>query len=67
MDRKREQIERYQYEFEGNGISTAGLARTAAEVAPPSPRDPSPIVSDHTQQEYMDMVEAVRAGMKQGD
>ena len=35
MDRKREQIERYQYEFERDGISTAGIPRTAAEIAPP--------------------------------
>jgi anthranilate synthase len=67
MDRKREQIERYQYEFERAGISTAGLPRVAAEIAPPTTREPSPITSDHTPQEYMQMVEAVRAGMKQGD
>ena len=36
MDRKREQIERYQYEFEREGISTAGIPRTAAEIAPPT-------------------------------
>ena len=67
MDRKREQIERYQYEFERDGIGTSGLPRTAAEIAPPTPRDPAPITSDHTPREYMQMVEAVRAGMKQGD
>ena len=26
MDRKKEQIERYRYEFERDGVSTAGLA-----------------------------------------
>jgi anthranilate synthase len=67
MDRKREQIERYQYDFERDGISTAGIPRTAAEVPPPTPRDPGPITSDHTQEEYMQMVESVRRGMKQGD
>ncbi len=67
MDRKREQIERYRYDFECNGISTAGLPRTAAEIAPPTQREPSPITSDHTPEQYMEMVEAVRRGMKQGD
>ena len=56
MDRKREQIERYQYDFERDGISTAGIPRTAEEIAPPTPRDPSPITSDHTQEQYMEMV-----------
>jgi anthranilate synthase len=67
MDRKREQIERYQYDFERDGISTAGIPRTAAEVAPPTLRAPSPITSDHTPEQYMEMVETVRRGMKQGD
>jgi anthranilate synthase len=67
MDRKREHVERYQYDFAREGVSTVGLARTGEEIAPPTQREPSPIVSDHTPQEYMQMVEAVRAGMKQGD
>jgi anthranilate synthase len=67
MDRKREQIERYLYDFSSDAVSTAGLARTSEAIAPPTRREPSPILSDHTQQQYMDMVEAVRAGMKQGD
>ncbi len=67
MDRKREQIERYQYEFTRDGISTAGIPRGAAEIQPPAHRDPSPITSDHTPAQYMEMVETVRRGMKQGD
>jgi anthranilate synthase len=67
MDRKREVIERFQYDFEGSGISTAGLPRTAAKVAPPTKRQPGPIVSDHTPEEYMAKVETVREGMRQGN
>jgi len=67
MDRKREQIERYRYEFERDGIATSGLPRTAAEIARPTRREPCPITSDHTPVEYMQMVETVRRGMKQGD
>ncbi len=67
MDRKREQIERYQYDFERDGIATTGKPRSAQEVPAPTHREAAPITSDHTQLEYMQMVEAVRAGMKQGD
>ena len=67
MDRKREQIQRYQYDFERDGISTAGMPRAAEEIPPPTKRDPAPITSDHTPEQYMEMVEAVRRGMKQGD
>ena len=34
MDRKKEQVERYQYEFEGDGASTRGLARDGEAIAP---------------------------------
>jgi anthranilate synthase len=67
MDRKKEQIERYQYEFEGHGASTRGLARDGEPVAPPPHREPGPVVSDHTAEEYMAKVEAVRTGMARGD
>ncbi len=67
MDRKREQIERFQYDFSGAGLTTAGVTRTAEEIAPPSPRDPAPITSDHTPGEYMANVETVREGMRRGD
>jgi anthranilate synthase len=67
MDRKREQIERYQFDFARDGVSTSGIPRTASEVAPPTPREPSPIASDHTPEEYMEMVRTVQRGMKQGD
>ncbi|MCC6389192.1 MAG: anthranilate synthase component I [Bryobacterales bacterium] len=67
MDRKKEVIERYSYEFERDSISTLGLARDGEFIPPPAPREPSPISSDHTPEEYMANVEKVRAGMKQGD
>ncbi len=67
MDRKREVVERFEYEFERDGISTLGLERSAELVAPPPPRQPGPIVSDHTPEEYMANVEMVREGMRRGD
>ncbi|HUI77650.1 MAG TPA: anthranilate synthase component I [Bryobacteraceae bacterium] len=67
MDRKKEQIERYRYEFERDGISTAGLGRDGEKVAPPKKRAAGPIVSDHTPEEYMANVETVREGMRRGD
>jgi anthranilate synthase len=67
MDRKKEQIERYQYDFERESISTAGLERNGEEIAPLPPREPGPIVSDHTPEEYMANVETVREGMRRGD
>jgi len=67
MDRKREQIERYSWEFEQGPLTTRGLERTAEKVAPWPKRKPGPITSDHTPEEYMANVEAVREGMRQGD
>ena len=67
MDRKKEQIERCQYEFEREGVSTRGVARGAQEVAPQPVLPPSPIVSDHLPEEYMEAVEKVRERMRCGD
>src|ERR1017187_6413848 len=67
MDRKKEQIERYRYDFEREGLSTLGLERTAEPIPPPPAREPGPIVSDHTPDEYMAGVETVREGMRRGD
>jgi anthranilate synthase len=67
MDRKKEQIERYQYEFERDTVSTRGLPRDGREIAPPPTLPPSPIVSDHLPEEYMAAVEKVREGMRCGD
>ena len=67
MDRKKERIERFRYEFERGDLSTAGLERTGTPVPRPRKREPDEIRSDHAPQEYMEKVEAVRQGMRQGD
>ena len=67
MDRKREVIERFTYDFGAEGLSTAGLKRTGAKVAKQPKRAPGPIESDHTPEEYMANVQKVREGMKRGD
>ncbi|MGH9629564.1 MAG: chorismate-binding protein, partial [Bryobacteraceae bacterium] len=67
MDRKKEHVERFQYDFASSGLTTAGLPRDGRTVAavPPSPQ--GEIVSDHTPEEYMANVETVREGMRRGD
>jgi anthranilate synthase len=67
MDRKKEQIERFQYDFERAGVSTRGLKRDGEKLPPPPKREPGPIQSDHTPEEYMANVETVREGMRRGD
>lgn len=67
MDRKKEQIERFQYDFSRGDLTTHGLKRTAARLKKPKPVAPAPIVSDHEPEEYMANVETVREGMRRGD
>jgi anthranilate synthase len=67
MDRKKEQIERYQYDFGTDALATAGLPRDGELLSPPPARDPGPIVADHAPEEYMAKVETVREGMRRGD
>ncbi len=67
MDRKKEIIERFQWDFEAHGLSTAGLPRTSPEIAPPVHVERGPVTSDHTAEEYMANVETVRGGMKVGN
>lgn len=67
MDRKKEQIERFRYDFELGDLSTAGLARTGAPARKPPKRPDDEIQSDHRPEEYMAKVEAVREGMRQGE
>ncbi len=67
MDRKRERIERYSYEFASGGVTTRGLGCTGEKIALAPPREPGPITSSHTRAEYMAGVETVREGMKRGD
>src|SRR5882724_10890670 len=75
MDRKKEQIEHYQWDFSSGGFSTLALERSAAPVAAQakalaisaqdSTREEG-IIADHTPEEYMANVETVRAGMARG-
>lgn len=69
MDRKKEVIERFQYDFSGEQGSTEGLKRTAEEISSPQLQavTQSDIVSDHETKEYMEKVEAVREGMRLGN
>ena len=67
MDRKKEQIERYSYEFEIEGANTAGLKRDGAPVAKTPRLKADEIRSNHTPEEYMANVETVREGMRKGD
>ena len=67
MDRKKEQIERYQYDFETADLSTKGRPHETLSVPRPPRRPDDEIVSDHTREEYIAGVEAVREGMRQGD
>ena len=67
MDRKKEQIERFRYDFELGDLSTAGLGRTGTPARRSPKRPVNEIESDHQPAEYMAKVEAVREGMRQGE
>jgi anthranilate synthase len=67
MDRKRETVERYRYDFRFGDESTQDLPRDAETIPRTRPVKPGPIVSDHTPEEYMANVETVREGMRRGD
>ena len=67
MDRKKEQIERFEYDFARGEVSTVGLPRTGEPIEPPAARPRSEIVSNHSAAEYMAKVETVREGMRLGE
>jgi anthranilate synthase len=69
MDRKKEQIEHYEYDFDyPGGLSTLGLERSGVPAPQPEPHsEPGEPVSDHTPEEYMANVETVRERMRRGD
>jgi anthranilate synthase len=68
MDRKKETIERFQYDFAGETGDTAGLPRSSAAIKTAAGTgERAEIVSDHTPEEYMAKVETVREGMRQGN
>ena len=67
MDRKKEQIVRYQYEFSSGPVTTRGLKRTGEKLPKLKGGPAGEITSNHSPEEYMAGVERVREGMKRGD
>jgi len=67
MDRKKERVERYRYDFARDSVTTAGLERNGSSIRPGPKRPTSEIVADHQPEEYMAMVETVREGMRLGE
>ncbi len=67
VDRRKETIERFRYDFSSALGDTTGKNRTSPKVPRSKKLKPSPIVSDHAPEEYMANVETVRERMKQGD
>jgi anthranilate synthase len=68
MDRKKELIERYRYEFAQGSLSTEGLSRSTPTIKrKKATGKPGEFTSDHTPEEYMVKVEAVREGMRLGN
>jgi len=68
MDRKKEQIERYRFDFTRGEDSTRGLPHAAQRIKKTKKKlAPGPIVSDHTSAEYGGNVETVREGMRLGN
>jgi anthranilate synthase len=68
MDRKKEMIERFRYDFSADDLSTEGLPRTNPRIsACKHSTGSTDIVSDHAPEEYMAKVEAVREGMRLGN
>ena len=69
MDRKKEVIEHYQYDFERRATYRLPdlIARRPSIPQAKKAAGPAEIVSDHTTEEYMEKVETVREGMRQGN
>ncbi|MGD0199613.1 MAG: anthranilate synthase component I [Bryobacteraceae bacterium] len=68
MDRLKERIERYEYDFSWEGLSTLALERSGEPVPKPEPKgETAEPVSDVSAEEYMANVERVREGMRRGD
>jgi anthranilate synthase len=67
MDRKKEQIERFQFDFSRGSETTRGLQRAAERLKISTTSEQGPIVSDHEPEEYAACVETVREGMRRGD
>ncbi len=67
MDRRKEMIERWQYDFDLGSSSTLGLDRGGEALEKTAGFTPGEIVCDHTAEEYKANVDIVREGMRRGD
>jgi anthranilate synthase len=67
MDRKKETIERYQFDFTLGDLSTRDLKRTGEPIKRNKKSPRGPVESDHTEEQYVAKVEKVREGMRRGD
>jgi anthranilate synthase len=68
MDRKKEVIDRFSYDFSADDLTTAGLPRDTPRIRKSKVKPgPVEIVSDHKPAEYAANVETVREGMRQGN
>jgi len=68
MDRRKEVIDRYTYDFASRELTTAGLPHDNPKVPRRKARKcAAEIRSDHVPEEYMRKVETVREGMRQGN
>ncbi len=67
MDRRKETIERFSYDFEREDLSTLAIVRDNPAIPAATPREEDEIVSDHAPEEYTRKVEVVREGMRQGE
>ena len=67
MDRMKEQIERFRFDFTRGDLTTVGAPRTGERWRRPKKSATGPIESDHAPEEYMRKVETVREGMRRGD
>jgi anthranilate synthase len=68
MDRKKETIERYRYDFSRGDLTTEGLSAKTPQTKRTFPSAlRAPIESNHSPEQYMEKVETVREGMRQGN
>jgi len=67
MDRKKEQIEHYQFEFTHGDLTTRGEKRSGERIKKAKKAARGPVVSDHTAEQYVAKVETVREGMRRGN
>ncbi len=67
VDRRKEVIERWQYDFAFDTATTEGLARDGKPLAFTPGFRSGEIHSDHTAEQYMANVDVVREGMRKGD